>query len=238
MWINKKALFGILGVLVIGLLGGGYVFLTNNNHKSVNFGAGSNNVLAATTQTQSGSNSVPLNQNSTSQTDTSGGLSVNSSSPTDGLGQQGQSQSSGSSGSGSSSSSSSQSNPFDPSTFAQYDQYKDPKYTTALFGDVQVGTGAAIATNQKAVVYYKGWLTNGQLFDESKTDSSGNLQPFSFTLGAHQVITGWEQGVLGMKVGGTRLLVIPPSVGYGTTGQGPIPANAVLVFEVQLIAIQ
>ncbi len=130
----------------------------------------------------------------------------------------------------------SQSNLVDPSTFAKYDQYKSN--SAALFADIQKGTGAELTVNKKAAVVYKGWLTNGQLFDQSRPDSSGQLQPFVFTLGAHQVILGWEQGIGGMKVGGTRLLIIPPSVGYGASGQGSIPPNSVLVFQVQLLAVQ
>jgi FKBP-type peptidyl-prolyl cis-trans isomerase FkpA len=124
----------------------------------------------------------------------------------------------------------------DPSTFSKYDQYKNE--TTALYADIRVGTGDELTVNKKAAVVYKGWLTNGQLFDASRPDSSGQLQPFVFTLGAHQVITGWEQSLAGMKVGGVRMLIIPPSVGYGASGQGSIPPNSVLVFQVQLLAVQ
>ena len=124
----------------------------------------------------------------------------------------------------------------DPTTFGQYDKYKDG--SSALFGDIQVGQGTELKDNMKAAVYYKGWLTNGQLFDASRTGSDGKLQPFIFTLGAHAVIPGWEQGMAGMRVGGSRLIIVPPAVGYGSAGQGPIPANATLVFEVQLIEVQ
>lgn len=124
-----------------------------------------------------------------------------------------------------------------PETFTQYDQYKDGQ--TALFGDATVGSGKEVGATTKVAVLYKGWLTNGQLFDQSQTDpSTKQLQPFIFTMGEHKVITGWEQAIFGMKVGGTRRLIIPPAVGYGPTGQGPIPGNAVLVFDVQLIDAQ
>jgi FKBP-type peptidyl-prolyl cis-trans isomerase len=123
-----------------------------------------------------------------------------------------------------------------PDQFAQYEKYKDNK--DALFGEIETGNGKELAINKKAAVYYKGWLTNGQLFDQSRTDSSGKLQPFVFTLGAHEVIPGWEQGVNGMKVGGRRLIIVPPAVGYGAQGQGSVPPNAVLVFEVQLLDVQ
>lgn len=127
-------------------------------------------------------------------------------------------------------------NVFDPASFAQYDQYKDGD--TAMFADVQVGNGAELKPNMKAAVYYRGWLTNGQMFDQSRPDDKGQLQPFVFTLGGGQVIPGWEQGLAGMKVGGTRLLIIPPAVGYGAAGQGSIPGNSVLVFQVRLAAAQ
>lgn len=124
-----------------------------------------------------------------------------------------------------------------PETFQEYDKYKDG--TTALFGELVAGTGAEVGANSKVAVYYKGWLTNGTLFDQSRNDPKTNqLQPFVFQMGAQSVITGWEQGIFGMKVGGTRRLIIPPAVGYGATGQGPIPGNAVLVFDVQLLEVE
>ncbi len=124
----------------------------------------------------------------------------------------------------------------DPSTFSKYDQYKNN--TTALYADIQVGSGDVLSVNKKAAVVYKGWLTTGQLFDASKPDDKGQLQPFIFTLGAQQVIAGWDQSMSGMKVGGVRLLIIPPAVGYGANGQGSIPPNSVLIFQVQLLAVQ
>jgi FKBP-type peptidyl-prolyl cis-trans isomerase FkpA len=124
----------------------------------------------------------------------------------------------------------------DPTTFGQYDKYKDTQ--TAVYIDLQKGTGDTVSAGKTAVVVYRGWLTNGTLFDESKIGSDGKLQAFSFVLGQHQVIAGWEQAVDGMKVGGVRLLIVPPAVGYGPTGQGPIPGNSVLVFQVQLVQVQ
>jgi len=108
--------------------------------------------------------------------------------------------------------------------------------------DTEVGTGAAIAAGQKAVVHYTGWLyetsaadKKGKQFDSSK--NSG--QPFRFKLGAGQVIKGWDQGVLGMKVGGKRRLTIPADLGYGDTGAGGlIPPGATLIFDVELLAIE
>lgn len=108
--------------------------------------------------------------------------------------------------------------------------------------DVKVGTGSD-ATNGKAVtVHYTGWLYCGSAADKhgSKFDSSRDRgTPFTFTLGAGQVIRGWDQGVLGMKVGGQRTLTIPPSLAYGNQSPGAgIPPNATLVFDVELMNVQ
>ena len=96
------------------------------------------------------------------------------------------------------------------------------------------GQGAPIATGQTAVVHYTGWLTDGTKFDSSV--DRGTL--FEFTLGAGQVIPGWDQGVLGMKVGEKRKLTVPSNLAYGDAGVGPIPGKATLVFEVELLAIK
>ena len=99
--------------------------------------------------------------------------------------------------------------------------------------DLVVGTGAEATSGRSVRVTYTGWLTNGNRFD---TNVGGAA--FSFTLGAGQVIQGWDQGVLGMKVGGKRKLVIGSALGYGNQGQAPIPANATLVFDVELLGVQ
>lgn len=124
----------------------------------------------------------------------------------------------------------------DPKTFSQHDKYKDDK--AALFADLHIGDGEELTANKKAAVYYRGWLTDGTLFDASRPDEKGELQPFMFTLGAHQVITGWEQALTGMKVGGVRFVIVPPAVGYGAQGQDSIPGNSVLIFQVQLLAVE
>jgi len=102
------------------------------------------------------------------------------------------------------------------------------------YTDEQVGTGAEATTGKTAVVHYTGWLMDGTKFDSSVDRD----QPFSFPLGAGQVIKGWDEGVVGMKVGGKRLLIIPPQLGYGARGAGNvIPPNATLKFEVQLLDV-
>jgi FKBP-type peptidyl-prolyl cis-trans isomerase len=99
--------------------------------------------------------------------------------------------------------------------------------------DLTVGTGAEAVSGRVLRMTYTGWLINGQRFD---TNVGG--APFSFTLGAGMVISGWDQGVAGMKVGGKRKLVIGSALGYGRSGSGPIPPNATLVFDVELVGVQ
>jgi FKBP-type peptidyl-prolyl cis-trans isomerase FkpA len=179
-------------------------------------------------------NSIPLNR-SQPQSNSSSGLSLAPDTSVNNLGQL-TPNGDGSGGSSSSSSGSSQPKALDPGTFGEYEKYKDGE--SALFGDMQSGSGDELTMGKKAAVYYKGWLTNGQLFDMSRPDKDGNVQPFVFELGANQVIPGWEQALAGMKVGGTRLVIVPPAVGYGPSGQGNIPGNSVLIFQVQLLAVQ
>lgn len=109
-----------------------------------------------------------------------------------------------------------------------------PDATELQINDVQVGTGATAEVGDTVSVEYVGALTDGTVFDASENHG----QPFSFTLGAGGVIQGWEQGILGMKEGGQRVLIIPPQLGYGPQGNGPIPANATLLFQVQLVGVQ
>ncbi|MBV9862034.1 MAG: FKBP-type peptidyl-prolyl cis-trans isomerase [Alphaproteobacteria bacterium] len=105
--------------------------------------------------------------------------------------------------------------------------------------DTEIGTGATAAAGKRVSVHYTGWLwengAKGRKFDSSLDRG----QPFSFALGAGQVIAGWDQGVAGMNVGGKRTLVIPPDLGYGARGAGGvIPPNATLIFEVELLQVQ
>jgi FKBP-type peptidyl-prolyl cis-trans isomerase FkpA len=117
-----------------------------------------------------------------------------------------------------------------------------PAVATLEVGELQVGSGAPITAGQKAVVQYTGWLfetsapdKKGKQFDSTRTSG----QPFSFVVGGGQVIKGWDQGVLGMKVGGRRRLTIPADLGYGDVGAGDvIPPGAALVFDIELVAIE
>jgi FKBP-type peptidyl-prolyl cis-trans isomerase len=99
--------------------------------------------------------------------------------------------------------------------------------------DLTEGTGPAAKTGDRVEVHYTGWLPDGKKFDSSKDHG----EPFEFRLGAGKVIKGWDQGVVGMKVGGKRKLTIPPSLGYGSKGLGPIPPNSELIFEIELLKI-
>lgn len=106
------------------------------------------------------------------------------------------------------------------------------------FEDTIGGTGDEAVSGQHVSVHYTGWLYNngvkGAKFDSSKDRGD----PFKFYLGAGQVIKGWDEGVVGMRVGGTRVLVIPPELGYGARGAGGvIPPNATLLFEVELLDV-
>lgn len=101
--------------------------------------------------------------------------------------------------------------------------------------DLEEGQGLQARPGHVVSVHYTGWLPNGVKFDSSRDRG----EPFSFQLGAHQVIPGWEEGVNGMRIGGERLLVIPPSLAYGQRGvPGTIPPSATLVFKVELLDIQ
>lgn len=114
-----------------------------------------------------------------------------------------------------------------------------PAYTRT---DLQVGTGAEAQKGRNISVHYTGWL-----YDHTKPDMKGRMfdssrerGPFNFQLGAGQVIPGWDQGFNGMKIGGRRRLIIPPSLGYGVDGAGGgiIPPNATLLFEMELLEVK
>lgn len=102
------------------------------------------------------------------------------------------------------------------------------------YWDIKIGTGAVANDGDKVKVHYTGWFTSGKKFDSS-VDAN---QPYSFTIGKNEVIKGWDEGVTGMKVGGKRQLRIPPELAYGEAGyKSIIPPNAILIFDVQLLAV-
>src|SRR5437879_1151632 len=102
------------------------------------------------------------------------------------------------------------------------------------YRDLVVGRGTEAQTALEVTVHYTGWLPDGAKFDSSKDRKTC----FVFRLGDGMVIGGWDEGVAGMRVGGRRKLVIPPSLGYGTRAVGPIPPNSVLVFDVDLLGVK
>jgi FKBP-type peptidyl-prolyl cis-trans isomerase FkpA len=102
-----------------------------------------------------------------------------------------------------------------------------------LIHDLRVGGGDSAHDGRIAEVRYTGWLVDGTPFDSNRHGA-----PFTFRVGAGEVIEGWDEGVVGMRVGGRRQLVIPPRMGYGEWGMGPIPPYATLVFEVELVGLQ
>ena len=103
------------------------------------------------------------------------------------------------------------------------------------YEELAIGEGAVAEKGQTVVVHYTGWLEDGTKFDSSLDRNT----PFDFSLGAGQVISGWEEGVAGMQAGGKRKLTIPSDLGYGARGAGGvIPANATLIFEVELLEIR
>src|SRR3989344_6802445 len=136
-------------------------------------------------------------------------------------------------------------NPFDNSPISLPSGEPPPQPTTPptqapvsitklLIEDTQVGTGTPAASGNTITVNYTGMFTDGKVFD-----SSIGKQPFTVVIGAGQVISGWDQGILGMKVGGTRRLLIPADLAYGQKGvAGVIPTNSPLIFDIQLLEIK
>lgn len=107
------------------------------------------------------------------------------------------------------------------------------------YTDTRVGTGAVALPGVRVTVHYTGWLLTGGKRGKKFDSSRDRNQPFTFSLGAGEVIPGWDDGVAGLKVGGARTLVVPPARGYGDEGAGAdIPPGATLIFDVSLIAVQ
>lgn len=102
------------------------------------------------------------------------------------------------------------------------------------YHDLVEGTGEEVGVNRRVTIHYNGWLPDGTLVDSSLALE----EPIQFVLGFREVIRGWEVGVRGMKVGGRRLMVVPPDLAYGSRGQrGIVPGNATLVFDIQLLKV-
>ncbi|MCA9354029.1 MAG: FKBP-type peptidyl-prolyl cis-trans isomerase [Candidatus Kaiserbacteria bacterium] len=108
------------------------------------------------------------------------------------------------------------------------------KLASMVIDDVKFGTGDAVQEGDVVAVHYIGTLQSGQEFDNSHKRGA----PFEFKVGGGQVIEGWDKGLVGMKVGGQRILVIPPAMAYGDSGVGPIPGGATLVFSIELMEIK
>ena len=106
--------------------------------------------------------------------------------------------------------------------------------------DVRLGTGTEAANGNLLTVQYTGWLYDGSQTEQKgqQFETSRGREPLVFTLGANEVIAGWDVGLIGLRVGGLRRLIIPPSLAYGGFRNGPIPPNATLVFEVELLDVQ
>jgi FKBP-type peptidyl-prolyl cis-trans isomerase len=128
--------------------------------------------------------------------------------------------------------------PIDQTTFDAslgVDLTQSTKLPSGLYyRDITPGTGAALAAGQTVGMRYTGALADGSVFDANPAPKA----VFSFVLGAGTVIKGWDQGLVGMKVGGRRQLIIPPELGYGPNDNGPIPGNSVLVFTVDALSAQ
>ncbi|MEZ4104323.1 MAG: FKBP-type peptidyl-prolyl cis-trans isomerase [Candidatus Paceibacterota bacterium] len=109
----------------------------------------------------------------------------------------------------------------------------DGNIKNLVVDDIVIGTGEPVKNGDKVTVHYIGTLVGGEEFDNSRKRG----EPFTFKVGSGDVIKGWEQGLVGMKVGGQRILVIPPELGYGNQSIASIPANSTLVFAIELLEV-
>jgi len=129
--------------------------------------------------------------------------------------------------------------PIEQTTFAaglNVDLAQSTKTASGLYyRDIPVGTGATATATSKISVYYSAYFANGQKFDEIVSPSTPLVRTLGLT--PPELIKGWEEGIVGMKVGGTRQLIIPPELAYGSSGYLSVPPNAVLVFNVTLVAL-
>jgi len=121
--------------------------------------------------------------------------------------------------------------------FAAWKYFFPAEVTTASglrYIDKVVGAGESPSPGKTVTVHYTGWLENGNKFDSSVDQG----QPIEFIIGARQVIEGWDEGVMTMKAGGKRRLIIPPALGYGARSKGNIPPNSTLIFDVELLGVK
>jgi FKBP-type peptidyl-prolyl cis-trans isomerase len=125
-------------------------------------------------------------------------------------------------------------NQVQPSPSPSATPVSQPQVTDLKMEDLKVGTGAEVVSGKKVTVNYVGTLTDGTKFDSSYDHNV----TFQFTIGAGEVIEGWDKGVVGMKVGGKRKLTIPASMGYGSQTVGTIPANSTLIFDIELLKVE
>ena len=110
-------------------------------------------------------------------------------------------------------------------------QTMESQSVTYVVEDISLGSGALVESGQVLSVHYVGTLSGGEVFDSSRARNT----PFEFTIGSGEVIRGWDEGLIGMRVGGTRRLIIGPDYAYGARQVGPIPPNSTLIFEVEVL---
>ena len=125
-----------------------------------------------------------------------------------------------------------------PQDFQIYEEFASAD--SVKYVDITIGEGERVAPGDTVAVIYTGWLTSGQRFDASKINEQNQIEPIVLTVGAGSVIRGWEDGLVGMQEGGQRRLIIPSEFGYGASGAGDglIPPNAMLIFDVQITQLQ
>ncbi len=210
---DKWIAISLGSIMVLSIFAiGGYVFysINSSNNKA-------NKVVSKTTSSSSGSSSLEVTDNS--------GLGG-------GLGNEAQSL-----GASTEKSTANSAQESKKQNFTEYEKYKAEK--SALFGDVKPGTGNEVKINDKVSIYYKGYLTNGEIFDNQWPAKEGDKpKPYDFEVSSSSsVLPGLKQGIIGMKVGGTRRVIIPPAVGYGERGQGSIPPDSVLIMDVELLSV-